>query len=639
MKKHIFAIACAIAAGIAPMQGKNDSEAVLMTVDGKKVTVAEFEYLLNKNRSQQVEIQSPDDYLELFVNFKLKVADAERAGMQNDPAFLKEYNQYRAELSEPYLRSKETLDSLVRRAYSHFGSEVSVSHIMLPDSPEGKAKAEELRQRIADGKITFTDAALEFSVDKPTAARGGHMGVIQAGSCPWPFEDAAFSTEPGKMSPVINSGFGYHIIMPEDVRPAEGEINAAHILRKTMGLDEARTADQKAKIDSLYALVKQGADFASLARQYSEDGSAMRGGDLGWFRRGIMVQPFDSIAFALADGAVSEPFATKFGFHIIKRYAQRDVPSFEEARESIIEAIAQDERSLIPVQVKLNEFKVRYSAKTDTALLAELKRHFLEAGDSAFTAALASDSRTIASYNNKDIPVSAVASVLRPMPGKNAYENFATAADAFLNAAVREQARLDLENTDPDYRNLVHEYRDGILLYNIANEKVWARAADDKAGLEEFFKANKAKYAWNEPKFKGYVFLATSDSVMNEALAYAPAISNLDPADFTSGMRSKFGNDIRIERVIAAKGENPIIDYLAFGGPKPEIANSKWKAYASPAPKIITNPEEASDVKGAVVADYQAKLEHEWLEELHRKYKVKINRKVFNKLKSENASH
>lgn len=638
MKKHIFAIACAIAAGIAPMQGKNDSDAVLMTVDGKKVTVAEFEYLLNKNRSQQVEIQSPDDYLDLFVNFKLKVADAERAGMQNDPAFLKEYNQYRAELSEPYLRSKEALDSLVHRAYSHFGNDVLVSHIMLPDSPAGKAKAEEIRQSIADGKMTFTEAALEYSMDKSSGARGGLLGLIQAGAYPWAFEDAAYSTEPGKMSPVIYSGFGYHIVMPEDVVPAEGEINAAHILRKTMGLDEARTAGQKAKIDSLYALVKKGADFASLARQYSEDGSAMRGGDLGWFGRGRMVQPFDSIAFSLADGAVSEPFATEFGFHIIKRYAHRGVPAFDEARDGIIAAISQDERSLIPVQIKLKEFIARYDAKTDTALLAELKQQFLETGDSAFTAALASDSRIIASYNGKEIPVSAVASVLRPARGKNAYENFATAADAFLSASVREQARQDLETTDPDYRNLINEYRDGILLYNIANEKVWARAADDKAGLEEFFKANKAKYAWNEPKFKGYVFLATSDSIMKEALAYAPAISNLDPAEFTSGMRSKFGNDIRIERVIASKGENPIIDYLAFDGPMPETANSKWKSFASPAPRIITNPEEAADVKGAVVADYQAKLEQEWLEELHRKYKVKINRKVFNKLKSENVS-
>ena len=393
--------------------------------------------------------------------------------------------------------------------------------------------------------------------------------------------------------------------MPEDVVPAEGEINAAHILRKTMGLDEARTAGQKAKIDSLYALVKKGADFASLTRQYSEDGSAMRGGDLGWFGRGRMVQPFDSIAFSLADGAVSEPFATEFGFHIIKRYAHRGVPAFDEARDGIIAAISQDERSLIPVQIKLKEFIARYDAKTDTALLAELKQQFLETGDSAFTAALASDNRIIASYNGKEIPVSAVASVLRPARGKNAYENFATAADAFLSASVREQARQDLETTDPDYRNLINEYRDGILLYNIANEKVWARAADDKAGLEEFFKANKAKYAWNEPKFKGYVFL---------------------------------GNDIRIERVIASKGENPIIDYLAFDGPMPETTNSKWKSFASPAPRIITNPEEAADVKGAVVADYQAKLEQEWLEELHRKYKVKINRKVFNKLKSENVS-
>lgn len=638
MKKHLFAIVCAVAAGIMPVWGKYDADAVLMTVDGKKVTAAEFEYLLNKNRSQQVELKSPDDYLDLFVNFKLKVADAERAGLQNDPSFVKEYNQYRAELSEPYLISKEALDSLVRCAYSHFDREVLVSHIMLPDTPEGKAKAEELRRDIEAGKITFTEAALANSVDKSSAVKGGLMGIVRPGAFPWAFEDAAYSTEIGEMSPVINSGFGYHIVMPEDIRPAEGEVHAAHILRKTMNMTDGQISDQKAKIDSIYAMVMKGADFAALARQYSEDGSAMRGGDLGWFGRGTMVQPFDSISFALADGAVSEPFATEFGFHIIKRFEHKGVPTFEEAEKGILDAVSQDERSMIPIEIKMREFRARYGAKTDTALLASLKSEFQQSGDSAFIASLASDSRIIASYDGKDIPVSAVASVLRPTPGMNAYDNFVSSADAFLNAAVREQARQDLENTDTDYGNLVREYRDGILLYNISNEKVWNRASEDKAGLEEFFRANEAKYAWNEPKFKGFVFLATNDSVLNEALAFFPLLSNLEPTAVAASMRAKFGNNIRVEKVIAPKGENPIIDYLAFDGPAPDTAKTKWKYFASPDKRIITNPEEASDVKGAVVADYQAKLENDWLEELHRKYKVKINRKLFNKIKSENAS-
>lgn len=566
MKKHIFAIVCAFAAGIAPMAAKTGDEAVLMTVDGKDITVAEFEYLLNKNRSQQAEPLDPDSYLGLFINFRLKVADAEHAGMQNDPAFVREFTQYRDELSEPYMTSKEVLDSLVRRAYSHFGTEVLVSHIMLPDTPEGKTTAEKLRKEIEDGKITFTDAALKYSVDQRSAARGGLMGPVTAGAFPWEFEEAAYSTTPGTLSPVINSGFGYHIVLPEGVSPSEGEVNVAHILRKTMGATPEQTAAQKALIDSLHTLAKNGADFAELARRFSEDGSAQRGGDLGFFRRGTMVQPFDSISFALADGELSEPFATDFGYHIVKRYGHKGTPTFEEVEKGIRAAIARDSRSQLPRQAKMTEFRALYGNLPDSTL-AEL-------------------------------------------------------------------ARQDIEKNNPEYRNLVREYRDGILLFNISNEKVWKRASSDRAGLEDYFRAHQGKYAWNEPKFKGFVILATTDSVLREALHFFPLMSNLEPTAVAEQMRAKFGNKIRVERVIASKGENAIIDNIAFDGPAPDMKDSHWKFFASPMPRIITNPEEAADVQGEVVADYQTQLENDWLQELHHKYKVKVNRKLFKKLKA-----
>lgn len=566
MKKHIFAIACALAAGIVPMTAKTGDDTVLMTVDGKDITVAEFEYLLNKNRSQQAEPLDPDSYLELFINFRLKVADAEHAGMQNDPAFVKEFIQYRNELSGPHMESKEVLDSLVRRAYSHFGTEVLVSHIMLPDTPEGKATAEKLHKDITAGTITFTDAALKYSVDQRSAARGGLMGTITPGAFPWDFEDAAYSTTPGTLSPVINSGFGYHIVLPEGVSPSEGEINAAHILRKTMGATPEYAATQKALVDSLYAIAKNGADFADLARRYSEDGSAQRGGDLGWFRRGTMVQPFDSISFALADGAISEPFATEFGYHIVKRYGHKETPTFEEAEKGILAAIAHDRRSLIPRQAKMAEFRARYGNLPDSTLT--------------------------------------------------------------------ELALEDLEKSNPEYRNLVREYRDGILLFNISNEKVWKRASSDRIGLEDYFRTHQGKYAWNEPKFKGFVFLATSDSILQAALHFFPMMSNIEPTAVAEQMRAKFGNKIRVERVIASKGENAIIDNIAFDGSAPDMKDSRWKFFASPMPRIITNPEEAADVQGEIVADYQTKLENDWLQELHRKYKVKVNRKLFKKLKA-----
>ena len=208
------------------------------------------------------------------------------------------------------------------------------------------------------------------------------------------------------------------------------------------------------------------------------------------------------------------------------------------------------------------------------------------------------------------------------------------AAEALLGEAVLGLAREDLAATNADYRNLLNEYREGNILFEIANRNVWDRAAKDKDGLEAYFRANAAKYAWDKPRFKSTIIFATCDSVLKAAEAFAPAISTLDPAEFNTQMRKKFGGNIKIERVIAAQGENPITDYLAFGGKKPD-STTKWKYYTAFGGRVVDNPEDAADVRGAVVADYQNELEKNWIESLHKKYKVKVNNKVFNKLKAE----
>lgn len=636
MKKSILAIATALAAGYSPAAAAVDPAAVLITVDGKDVTVGEFDYLLNKNKSQQVNLQSIDDYLDMFINFRLKVADAERAGLQNEPGFVEEFTHYRDELAAPYMTSKETMDSLVNLAYSHIGTDVTASHIMLPNTPEGKAKAEELRRAILNGGTTFEDAAARFSIDRGTAQRKGLLGVVAPGQFPWTFEEAAYSTPAGQLSDVINSGAGYHIIRTESIRPSEGQVHAAHILRLTMNKSDEEKAAQKALIDSIYAKVMAGADFAALARQYSEDGSAARGGDLGWFGRGMMVQPFDSISFALTDGAISEPFATQFGYHFIKRFGHRTAPELSELRAAIEGAINRDARGQIPVRVKMDQYRVRYGASVDEKGMKRIADLAAGKPDSVFMADIAASTTAVASCGNKSITAADVAGVMSES-GVAGFDAFRTMTERTLDRLVETIAREDLENLYPDYRNLVHEYRDGILLYNIANQKVWTRASSDTLGLENYFRQNAAKYAWNEPKFKGFVIVATNDSVLNEALSFAETVKGLAPADFTREMRAHLGRNAKVERVIAAKGENAIVDNLAFDGPRPDQTSRRWPCFAAFGGKIITNPEEAADVQAAVVADYQALLESEWLSDLHKKYKVKVNKKLLKKYKKEHS--
>ncbi|MDE6527079.1 MAG: hypothetical protein K2L75_07455, partial [Muribaculaceae bacterium] len=191
-----------------------------------------------------------------------------------------------------------------------------------------------------------------------------------------------------------------------------------------------------------------------------------------------------------------------------------------------------------------------------------------------------------------------------------------------------------LKETEPVYRNLVNEYHDGILLYEVSNQNVWERATKDREGLEAYFKANADKYKWEQPKFRSYIFFAENDSVLDIAAAYADSLSTDDPTAFVQDMRTRFGRDIKIERVIAAKGENAITDYLGFGADRPEESKSKWKAYRAYKGRVIDAPEEAADVRGAAVTDYQNELDRKWVAGLHKKYKVKLNKKVFNNLKA-----
>ncbi len=211
--------------------------------------------------------------------------------------------------------------------------------------------------------------------------------------------------------------------------------------------------------------------------------------------------------------------------------------------------------------------------------------------------------------------------------------NFTEAARNALRNAVREHAIERLAETNTDYRNLINEYRDGILLYEISNQKVWDKAAKDQQGLKEFFEANRSKYNWESPKFKSYVFFAKSDSVLQKALVYADSLDTTDPAQFAKDLRKRYGRDLKVERVIAAKGENAITDYLGFNGDK-EAADkqSKWPFYAAWHGRLVAQPEDASDVRGAAVTDYQAYLEEQWLKDLRKKYKIKLNKKVFKQI-------
>ena len=509
MKKQFLAVGV-IGASLLALTAKN-SDPVLMNVAGKDVRLSEFEYLFHKNNAQQTEPQSLDQYVGMFVDYKLKVADAESAGIDTTASFISEFTQFRDELSEPYLRDNSVLDSMVNQSYSHMQDELKVSHIMMAADQE--ATLDSLRQAIIDGKVTFEEVARQYSIDKPSARRGGLMGFVIANRYPWAFEEAAFETPVGQISPVVNSGFGNHIIRVESRQPARGEVLAEHILRLARNVPDSLLAEQKFTIDSIYRVVKANPDeFENLAKTYSEDpGSARNGGSLGWFGPGAMVQEFDSVSFALPVGGISEPFTTSFGWHIIKKVDARGVGSLEDNRESIIKAINRTERGALPEKMFVQRNAKKYGARLNESNINKIAAMADKDGgmlDSAFMANYSKSEMPIFSVGGKDVTLGEIVSGMAPARirgGEQIQEHIKAVATEMMNNRVLDLARNELAEENPDYRNLVNEYRDGILLFEISNRNVWDRAAKDKEGLEDYFRKNRAKYAWDKPKFKSYI--------------------------------------------------------------------------------------------------------------------------------------
>lgn len=629
-------------AAMAPIQAKKSSDPVLMTINGKDVHLSEFQYLYNKNNTQQSEKQSIDQYLDMFINYKLKVADAEAAGIDTTAAFQKEFIGYRNELARPYLRDTTVYNKLINEAYERMKEDVDVSHIMVyrgENAELDKQNAEmldSLRTAILNG-ADFEELALKHSIDPGAKRNKGHMGWMSANQFPYSFEYTAYTTPIGEISQVIQTDYGHHIVKVHNRRPARGEVLVQHILRLTQGKNEAEAAKQKAVIDSIYTLLQNGANFDSLAMSLSEDpGSSRKGGKLPWFGPGRMVPEFENTSFSIQNGEISKPFATSYGYHIVKRLDWKGVKSFDESKEAIIGSMNRDARSSMPEEAKLQELKEAYNSTIDEATLemviAEINTHGQL--DSAVVDKFRNSEAPIFHIGDKTVALRDVISEIPLYSTANAEGGADIVKNIFnkaLDKATTEVERENLADKQPEYRNLVNEYRDGILLFEVSNRNVWERASKDKEGLEAYFQANKAKYNWDALHYKGYIVFTANDSTQTAVYDYLKS-HNVAPDSVSAAVRNQFGREVKVERVLAAKGDNAIVDAVAFGADRPE-PKGKWTNYFTYGGRIIAYPEEAADVRGAVTTDYQAKLEKEWIESLHAKYPVKVNKKLLKKLK------
>lgn len=615
---------------------------VVMKINGKDVKLSEFQYLYHKNSNQQIEKETLDQYVERFVVYKLKVAQAESECLDTLQSFQKEFDGYKKDLLKPYLEDSTVINTLAKEAYQRMLKNVEVVNIFLsPGRDEASAAAQEHRidslyQCLKNGE-DIEDLAFKHSEDRNAKKRRGRMGYIKSGMLPYAFEKVAYETPVGEFSEPFRSNFGWHLLKVTNVRDDMGKVVCAHILKLyPQNSTDSVKAEIMNKMNLLYEKAIGGADFNALAKAESEDpGSASKGGMLRAFGSGEMVPEFEKTAFELGNGEISRPFETAYGVHIIKKYSSQPLGSFEEVKKDIIAMMQRDERGAMAKEAKMNVLKIEFGYLKNKDFDSYVDKMIANASgnDTVFVNSLKASDFTAFTLNGVKVPMKELAIGLQPRSTMTP-EGEKSLTNMQLEKAVEDkisQLYMDkLYNEDAYFHNLMNEYRDGMLLFEVSNRTIWEGASKDTEGLEAYYKAHKSEYKWDKPRFKGFVIMAYNDSIMQEAVKFLN--DNANDAEKYAKLKKEFKAKVNVQKVFAAQGENVAVDYLVFKSvEKPEV--KKYKAFYIAEGKLQNQPECADDVKLQVVSDYQTYLEEQWIKELKAKYPVKINHKVLKMVK------
>lgn len=607
----------------------------VFTVARKPVTADEFIYLYKKNHQNKPDeftTEKIEEYLNLFINFKLKVTEAQKRGIDTTQAFRNEFNTYKEELRKPYLPDSRLLDSLVRLTYDRMKEEISASHILInvaPDAQEADTlkaynKILELRERALKGE-SFEALAETNSNDPSSKVNKGNLGYFTALQMVYPFETAAYSTKKGDVSMPVRTNFGYHIIKVNDRRPAQGEVEVSHIMVRT---GENKDNEQsKEAIFQIYEQLRKGVDWNDLVKEKSEDpASKDQGGRLRPFGVGVMgaVPEFEKAAFELKEpGDFSDPFQTQFGWHIVKLERKIPLPSFEEMSASLKGRVSRDERVQVSKQALYEKIRKEYgylentSTKTSVFSLADTT-----VNNGNWKPAVNRD-EILFTLDGKNFSSGDFLDYVQKKQQPNS-QNPAGYVEELFNAFVEEQlvAALERKITEqsPDYRWLLKEYYEGILLFDIMEKEVWNKASEDSVGQRKYFDQHAAEYKAGE-RIKGRIYSSTTKAHIDELKPLLEENDSARIANLVSTYR------IKHEQGSFEKEDRIVLDKITWA-PGIYSAQNNNLHYIIAVDNIIPpGPKTFDEARPEVISDYQNWLEKKWVEELKKKYPVKINKK------------
>ncbi len=637
MKKYFFVFLLSLPVSWAIGQStKNEKPSILFTVNKVPTYTREFIYLYKKNHPDQAQNFTEakvEEYLNLFINFKLKTTEAHMRGLDTTAKFTKELKTYSEELKKPYRAEKDLLDQLTRETYAHLTQEVKALHLLVqlkPDaSPEDSLKAYtkilEIKKRIEAGE-DFEKLARELSEDPSAKYNGGSLGYFTAMQMVYPFEAAAYQTAVGGLSPIVRTRFGYHLIKVIDKKPSRGEVEVSHILLRNTKDTEARN---KNLIFEIYDQLKTGRKWDELCKEYSEDTNTKdSGGRLRPFGVGALaaVPEFESVAFALQKpGDTSDPFQSSLGWHLVKLEKKIPVPAYEEVEVSLKKRVARDER------LKISELAVAAKRKTQLG--------FTENHDTKLKVLALADSSLILGKwryaGNAELKKLTLFSIKEKIISSEDFFNWiatkqkksALAPAAYMNQLYdalaeekinqAEEEKIIKEN--PGFQYLLLEYHEGILLFEIMEKEIWNKASEDSVGQKKFYLTHLEKYKAGD-RVDARVFVTKDKSFLEEVKKKVADGDTLTAADI-----KKFKSVQNFRNY--EKGDSKAIDKINWV-PGLQDAEADGTYYLVEVKRLIApGTKTFEEARARIISDYQDSLEKNWIATLKNKFAVSVNNK------------
>lgn len=619
--------------------GKEDQ--TLFQLGDESYGLKAFDYYFLKNSDEPTADSAKikvNEYLDLYVKFRLKVKEAVALGQDQTPEFKEEFETYRKQLAEPYLMQTKVNDEMVAEAYARMQEEVAASHILIKsdgqsnpeDTLKAYNKALNIKKRIENGE-DFAQLAAAESDDPSAKQNGGYLGYFSALQMVYPFENAVYLNKAGDIVGPVKTRFGYHIIEIKEKRPARGEVLAAHIMIRTKP-DSASVIAARDKAYSIYENLQNGADWNEQCKLYSDDiRTKNQNGKLQWFGTGNLVPEFENAAFGLQKiGDISAPIQTRFGWHIIKLLDKKGVPPLDEIKADLESKISRDTRAADKNSTALAKLRATQQFKLDEsarqALVAQFDSSLLEA-----------------KWNYVDTNP-ALSKVLFTTNSVNyTYENFfdfviekqkrrkltslpdyvSQLYNQFEEKSIFDEELKLIEANNYDYQMVLDEYRSGILLFNLMEKEVWNKAMVDSVGLEQFYEKNK-KRNYKMAEHAVIRRFVSKDSVVLQSVSDQLSKTN---SELDSLFNSQEPLTLQTFEEKIEKGKNEWLnDHWTVGHSIQGGENYLTLWVVESIQPDGFKP--LKDIRGLVISDYQNELEEQWLKTLSKKYPMKLNRSV-----------